>query len=282
MKIISLDQVFYRYSKPAKDDFGFIPDKARSKAIKLRNKLENLKFDLTPYHLGYLRFGELFELRCSNRISEVYTKPADPLSYCYVRVALKPEDGCTHPLVEMCRRILSVGDKELKGMAGWFPSWQMACIDIYESMVDSINRYLKHLIELYDRIFEIKGVPDNIGVNTRFCKETNKFEFALEVKPKDVKGVLDFYRADGWCEDALKPYREYLIESLAKASVAAKTEEVTPFEPMAIVMPMFVYTEVASKRKEEEKMFADCKDTIEQITAKVSAFRGSTMETTNT
>ena len=282
MKIISLDQVFYRYSKPAKDDFGFIPDKARKQAIKLRNKLENLKFDLTPYKLGYLRFGELFELRCSNRISEVFTKPADPLSYCYVHVALKPEDGCTHHLVEMCRRILSVGDKEAKGMACWFPSWQMACIDIYESMVDSINKYLKHLIALYDRRFEIKGLPENIGVNTQFCKVTDKFEFALEVKPKDVKGVLEFYRADGWCEEALKPYREYLIESLAKATVAFKTEKVTPFEPMAIVMPMSVYTEVASKRKEEEKMFADCKDTIEQITAKASAFRGSTMETTNT
>lgn len=281
MKTISLDQVFYRYSKPAKDDFGFIPDKARSKAIKLRNKLENLNFDLTPYQLGYLRFGKLFELKCSNQISEMFTKPADPLSYCYVQLALKPEDGCTHPLVKMCRRILSVGNRERKGMAGWFPSWQMACVDIYESMVDSINKYLKHLIDLYDRIFEIKGLPDNIGVNTQFCKVTNKFEFALEVKPKDVKELLVFYLAEGWCEDARKQYREYLIESLAKATVANKTEEVTPFEPMAIVMPMSVYTEVASKRKEEEKMFADCKDTIEQITAKASALRGSSMETTN-
>ena len=232
--------------------------------------------------MGYLRFGELFEMRCSNCLSELFTKPADPLSYCYVRVALKPEEGCTHPLVEMCRRVLSVGDEEAKGMACWFPSWQMACIDIYESIVDCITKNLKHLIALYDRRFEIQGVPDNIGVNTQFCKATNKFEFALEVKPKDVNELLVFYRGDGWFEDILKPYREYLIESLAKATVATKTEDVTPFEPVAIVMPISVYIDVASKREDEKKMFADCKATIEDITAKVRAFRGSTMETTNT
>ncbi len=267
MKLISLDSILYKFGKvPSKDNFGFIPDKPRKKALKLRAQLEDIKFDLTPYKHGYLRFGELFELTCRNYTADQLTKPEDPLYACYVQVRLKPEEGCTHHLVEMCRRILSVGDKKSKGMECWFPSWQLACTDIYESMVDSLNKFLKHLIALYDRLFEVKGLPDNIGLSSEYCKDTNRHEFRLEIKPKDVKPILEFYASDGWCATTLKEYREYLIECLAK--VASKN--ITPFEPVAFAMPIFVRNAVLNNKKAKEKLENDCKDVIKDITAKAN------------
>lgn len=265
MKLISLETILSKWGKaPAKDNFGFIPDKPRKKALKLRAQLEEIKFDLTPYKHGYLRFGELFELTCRNCTADQLTKPEDPLYACYVQVRLKPEEGCTHRLVEMCRRILSVGDKKSKGMECWFPSWQLACTDIYESMVDYLNKFLKYLIALYDRLFEVKGLPDNIGLSSEYCKETKRHEFRLEIRPKDVKPILEFYASDGWCAATLKEYREYLIECLAK--VAGQT--ITPWEPVAFAMPIFVHVAVLDKRKAKEKLENECKDVIKDITAK--------------
>lgn len=267
MKLISLDAILYKFGKaPAKDNFGFIPDKPRKKALKLRAQLEDIKFDLTPYKHGYLRFGELFELTCRNYTADQLTKPEDPLYACYVQVGLKPEPGCTHHLVEMCRRIWSVGEKNLKGMACWFPTWQLACTDIYESMVDSLNKFLKYLIALYDRLFEVKGLPDNIGISSWYCKATERHEFRLEIRPKDVKPILDFYASDGWGSAAMKEYREYLVECLAQ--VAGQT--ITPWEPVAFAMPIFVYVAVMDKKKAKEKLENDCKDVIKDITVKAN------------
>ena len=265
MKLISLDTILSKWGKaPSKYNFEFIPDKPRKKALKLRAQLEEIKFDLTPYKHGYLRFGELFDLTCRNYTAEQLTKPDDPLYACYVQVKLKPEEGCTHRLVEMCRRILSVGDKTSKGFDSWFPSWQLACTDIYESMVDYLNKFLKHLIALYDRLFEVQGLPDNIGLSSEYCKETNRHEFRLEIRPKDVKPILNFYAADGWCADALKEYREYLVECLAKAA----GQTITPWEPVAFVRPIFVHVAVRDKKKAKEKLENECKDVIKDITAK--------------
>lgn len=267
MKLISLDTILYKFGKaPSKDNFGYIPDKPRKKALKLRAQLEEVKFDLTPYKHGYLRFGELFELTCRNYTAEQLTKPEDPLYACYVQVGLKPEAGCTHPLVEMCRRILFVGDKNSKGMACWFPTWQLACSDIYESMVDSLNKFLKYLIALYDRFYEVKKLPDNIGLSSEYCKDTKKHEFRLEIRPKDVKPILECYAAEGWCANIVKEYREYLVECLAK--VASKN--ITPWEPVAFVMPISVRIAVMNNKKAIAKLENDCKDVVQDIKAKAS------------
>lgn len=282
MKLISLDKILYRYNKPIEyDGIKFLPDKVQKKARKLKEKLEEITFDLTPYNLGYLKFTELFELTCLNKACDVVVKQEDPMTFCYAQTKLKPNADSSHPLVEMCRRMLSSGSKIIKSQAGWFPSYQMACIDIYESMVDSINRYLKHIIALYHIRFEIDGIPKDIGVFDRFCKATNRYEFSFEIAPKHVKKLIDAYRADGWETKGCDEYREYLIEELAKASVAAKNDKVTPSEPLAYVFPITVYVAIVQKQKEDIKLHEDCKETIEQIHSKVDDIRVSRMETTN-
>lgn len=281
MKLISLDKILYRYSKQqTPDGFEFLPEKVRSKAKKLRKQLESVRFDLTQYSLGYLDFKELFTLTCRNKALEYSTKE-DPMYYCYVQSTLTPKDGCGHPLVELCRRMLSAGSDGIKSQGCWFPSYQMACTDIYESMVDALNNYLKHIIELYDRRWEYKGVPDDIGVFAQFCKASMRFEFAFEIMPKHVNTLIDFYRADGYDDASCKSYRNYLVEELAKASVASKSDKVTPSKPLAHVFPMFVYNEILAKKAAAEKLVADCKETIEQIYSKVEDIRVSRMETTN-
>lgn len=267
------------------DKINRIPDKyvgmsnaAKRKAQKLEKRLKTVKFDLRPYGLGILDFSDMFEMTIKYEPRQEFAKEDEFHSH-YVGFKLIPHR--THKLAEFCSRLLEHGDEGY--LQNRIYSWQLACDNMFESILDNLNSFLRFIInDLYPKRYDISAIPGNLGVCGLWCEQTKSYELYVHVRPHDVKALMTVSkdmarnhdeRIHSGAMDALPEYEKYVIDELAATLVKHNGGFASVYDPEVNVVPFLPWFRQYQKAKLHENVKADCADVIEKVDARAAEIR---------
>jgi len=267
--IVNIKHRFGNFGKLATKFDQISQSSARRKAEKIEKKLSKVVFDLRYYGQEPLAFADMFEMTVDYRPRSVVTKSSDEDVY-FIGITICPR--CNHEIAKFCVKLLADGDRG--GLKNRIPSWQLACKDIFESAVDSINSFLKFLIvQLYPKRFYVNGLSAAIGICGMWCNETKGYELYAHVTPRTVSYIMDFAKksanGNSFACAALPEYEKYVINELALAATA-KPDKIDLETPSADVITFTPWFNQYLKVQEYEKLKHDCASVIDKINARVS------------
>lgn len=267
--IVNINHRFTNCGKRATKFDKISQSSARRKAEKIEKQLSKVVFDLRYYGMEPLAFTDMFEMTVDYDPRRVFTKSSDEDVY-FIGVTLVPR--CEHEIAKFCARLLADGDRG--GLKNRITRWQLACDNIFEGVIDSINSFLKFLIiQLYPKRFYVNGLPEAIGICGMWCNQTKEYEIYAHVTPRTVSCIMDF--AKNAAKDnslagvALSEYEKYVINELALAATA-KPGKINLETPSADVITFIPWFNQYLKVQEYEKLKHECASVIDKINARVS------------
>ncbi len=274
---IEVDKTYYKYNQTP-DKYAGLSSSAKRKAQKLEKQLKKVKFDLRPYGMDVLDFSEMFEMIIKYELGRRVVKEDEFHSH-YICFKLIPHGP--HKLAEFCGRLLANGDEGY--LQNRIYSWQLACDNMFESILDCMNSFLRFLInDLYPKRYDVSTIPDNIGVCGLWCGQTKSYELYVHVRPHDVKALMavskdmarnhDAQHQDG-AMDALPEYEKYVIDELAATLVKQNNGFASVYNPEVNVVPFLPWFRQYQKVKLYENVKADCADVIEKVDARAAEIR---------
>lgn len=267
--IININHRFANCGKLATKFDKISQSSARRKAEKVEKQLSKVVFDLRYYGMEPLPFTDMFEMTVDYSPRSVDTKSSDEDVY-FIGVTLVPR--CDHEIAKFCAKLLADGDRG--GLKNRIPRWQLACNNIFEDVVDSINSFLKFLIiQLYPKRFYVKGLSAAIGICGMWCNETKGYELYGHVTPRTVSYIMDFAnksaKDNSLAEAALPEYEKYVINELALAATA-NPDKIDLETPSADVITFTPWFNQYLKVREYEKLRNECASVIDKINVRVS------------
>jgi hypothetical protein len=274
---IEVDKIYYKYNRMP-DKYAGLSSSAKRKAQKLEKQLKKVEFDLRPYGMDVLDFSEMFEMTIKYDPSQKFVKEDEFHSH-YIGFKLIPHGP--HKLAEFCGRLLANGDEGY--LQNRIYSWQLACDNMFESILDCMNSFLRFLInDLYPKRYDIATIPDNLGVCGLWCGQTKSYELYVHVRPHDVKALMtvskdmarnhDAQHQDG-AMDALPEYEKYVIDELAAILVKQNGGFASVYNPEVNVVPFLPWFRQYRKVKLYENAKTDCADVIEKVDARAEEIR---------
>ena len=267
--IVNIKHRFGNFGKLATKFDKISQSSARRKAEKIEKKLSKVVFDLRYYGMEPLAFADMFEMTVDYRPGSVAVKSSDEDVY-FIGISICPR--CNHEIAKFCAKLLADGDRG--GLKNRIPRWQLACKNIFESAVDSINSFLKFLIvQLYPKRFYVNGLSAAIGICGMWCNETKGYELYAHVTPCTVSYIMDFAKksanGNSFAGAALPEYEKYVINELALAATA-KPDKIDLETPSADVITFTPWFNQYLKVQEYEKLKHECASVINKINARVS------------
>lgn len=267
--IININHRFANCGKLATKFDKISQSSARRKAERIEKRLSKVVFDLRYYGMEPLPFTDMFEMTVDYSPRSVDTKSSDEDVY-FIGVTLVP--GCEHEIAKFCAKLLTDGDRG--GLKNRIPRWQLACDNIFEGVIDSINSFLKFLIvHLYPKRFYVKGLSAALGICGMWCNETKEYELYAHVTPRTVSYIMDFAKqsanGNSFVGAALPEYEKYVINELALAATA-KPDKIDLETPSADVITFTPWFNQYFKVQEYEKLKHECAGVIDKIKVRVS------------
>lgn len=274
---IEVDKIYYKYNRTP-DKYEGLSSSAKRKAQKLEKQLKKVEFDLRPYGMDVLDFSEMFEMTIKYDPSQKFVKEDEFHSH-YIGFKLIPHGP--HKLAEFCGRLLAHGDEGY--LQNRIYSWQLACDNMFESILDCMNSFLRFLInDLYPKRYDIATIPGNLGVGGLWCGQTKSYELYVHVRPHDVKALMtvskdmarnhDAQHQDG-AMDALPEYEKYVIDELAAILVKQNGGFASVYNPEVNVVSFLPWFRQYRKVKLYENAKTDCADVIEKVDARAAEIR---------
>jgi hypothetical protein len=274
---IDIDKTYYKYNRTP-DKYAGLSSSARHKVQKLEKQLKKVEFDLRPYGMDVLDFSDMFEMTIKYEPQQTFVKEDEFHSH-YIGFKLIPHGP--HKLAEFCGRLLANGDEGY--LQNRIHSWQLVCDNMFESILDCMNSFLKFLInDLYPKRYDIATIPDNLGVCGLWCGQAKSYELYVHVRPHDVKALMtvskdmarnhDAQHQDG-AMDALPEYEKYVIDELAAILVKQNGGFASVYNPEVNVVPFLPWFRQYRKVKLYENAKTDCADVIEKVDARAAEIR---------
>lgn len=274
---IEVNKIYYKYNRTP-DKYEGLSSSAKRKAQKLEKQLKKVEFDLRPYGMDVLDFSEMFEMTIKYDPSQKFVKEDEFHSH-YIGFKLIPHGP--HKLAEFCGRLLAHGDEGY--LQNRIYSWQLACDNMFESILDCMNSFLRFLInDLYPKRYDIATIPGNLGVCGLWCGQTKSYELYVHVRPHDVKALMtvskdmasnhDAQHQDG-AMDALPEYEKYVIDELAAILVKQNGGFASVYNPAVNVVSFLPWFRQYRKVKLYENAKTDCADVIEKVDARAAEIR---------
>ena len=274
---IEVDKTYYKYNRTP-DKYAGLSSAIKRKAQKLEKQLKKVEFDLRPYGMDVLDFSDMFEMTIKYELSRRVVKE-DEFNSHYIGFKLIPHGP--HKLAEFCGRLLANGDEG--HLQNRIYSWQLACDNMFESILDCMNSFFKFLLnDLYPKRYDIATIPGNMGVCGLWCKQTKSYELYVHVRPHDVKSLMavskdlahnhDAQHQDG-AIDALPEYEKYVIDELATTLVKQNGGFASVYNPEVNVVSFLPWFRQYKKVKLYENVKADCADVIEKVDARAAEIR---------